>query len=90
MSRYSGSSFDNFLREEGILEEVSERDRKRLLTLQLQGTRVVSRDEEDMEMLNRVASEVVHASPHLNLDNTSITVESYKFCNGIETSNNQS
>ncbi len=71
-------------------EEVSERDRERLLTLQLQDTRVVSRDEEDMEMLNRVASEVVHASPHLNLDNTSITVESSKFCDGIETSDSQS
>ena len=71
-------------------EEVSERDRERLLTLQLQDTRVVSRDEEDMEMLNRVASEVVHASPYLNLDNTSITVESSKFCDGIETSDSQS
>ncbi len=32
---YSGSNFDNFLAEEGILEEVSARALKRLLALQL-------------------------------------------------------
>ena len=90
MSRYSGSNFDNFLQEEGILEEVSERARKRLLALQLKERKVDSLDEEDMEMLNRVASEVVHANPHLDLNNTSTTVESSKFCNGIETSDSQS
>ena len=34
MNDYSGSNFDDFLREEGILKEVSERARQRLLTLQ--------------------------------------------------------
>jgi len=35
MNKYSGSSFDDFLAEEGILEEVSARAQKRLLALQV-------------------------------------------------------
>ena len=36
MNKYSGSNFDDFLAEEGILEEVSERAQKRLLALQIE------------------------------------------------------
>ena len=36
MNDYSGSNFDDFLAEEGILEEVSARAHKRLLALQLE------------------------------------------------------
>ena len=85
MNRYSGSNFDDFLHEESILEEVSERARKRLLTLQIKDMMADSLNEEDMEMLNRVVSEVIHPNPHLDPDNTSITVESSKYCDGIET-----
>jgi antitoxin HicB len=35
MNKYSGSNFDDFLEEEGILEEVSAKAHKRLLSLQL-------------------------------------------------------
>jgi antitoxin HicB len=35
MNAYSGSNFDDFLAEEGILEEVSARALKRLLAMQL-------------------------------------------------------
>jgi antitoxin HicB len=35
MNKYTGSSFDNFLEDEGILKEVSARAKKRLLTLQI-------------------------------------------------------
>ena len=35
MNRHRGSSFDDFLEEEGILEEVSAKAHKRLLALQL-------------------------------------------------------
>ena len=35
MNKYTGSDFDEFLREEGILEEVTARAHKRLLSLQL-------------------------------------------------------
>jgi len=36
MNKYSGSNFDDFLEEEGILEEVSARVQKRLLALQIE------------------------------------------------------
>ena len=36
MNKYSGSNFDDFLAEEGILEEVSERAQKRLLALEIE------------------------------------------------------
>ncbi len=35
MNKYSGSNFDDFLAEEGILEEVSAKAHKRLLAFQL-------------------------------------------------------
>ncbi len=35
MNRYTGSNFDDFLDQEGILEEVSARAAKRMLVLQL-------------------------------------------------------
>ena len=35
MDKYSGGNFDDFLKEEGIFEEVMESTRKRLLILQL-------------------------------------------------------
>lgn len=35
MNKYSGGNFDDFLKEEGIFEEVMESTRKRLLILQL-------------------------------------------------------
>ncbi len=35
MNKYSGGSFEDFLKEEGIFEEVVECTRKRLLVLQL-------------------------------------------------------
>ena len=35
MNKYEGDSFDDFLKEEGIFEEVTERALKRLLILQL-------------------------------------------------------
>ncbi len=36
MNKYSGTNFDDFLDEEGLLEEVSERAQKRFLALQIQ------------------------------------------------------
>ncbi|MDE0637887.1 MAG: hypothetical protein OXI43_18770 [Candidatus Poribacteria bacterium] len=35
MNKYEGDNFEDFLKEEGILEEVTERARKRLLVWQL-------------------------------------------------------
>ena len=48
MNRYSGSNFDDFLDEEGLLEEVSERAQKRLLALQIQDIMDDSLNMEDM------------------------------------------
>ena len=36
MNKYSGSNFDDFLAEEGILKEVSEGAQKRLIALQIE------------------------------------------------------
>jgi len=46
MNKYSGSNFDDFLREEGILEEVSERARMRVQTLQINEITAESLDED--------------------------------------------
>jgi hypothetical protein len=48
MDKYSGSNFDDFLDEEGILEEVSERAQKRLLALQIQDIMHDCLNKEDM------------------------------------------
>lgn len=36
MNKYSGGNFDDFLAEEGILEDVTERALKRLLALEIE------------------------------------------------------
>ena len=74
MDKYSGSNFDDFLEEEGILEEVSARAQKQLLALQvndimqaanLSKTRLAERMNTDIAQLERL----------LAPDNTSITLE---------------
>ena len=78
MNKYSGSSFDDFLREEGIFEEVSERTQKRLLALQIEDMTVVSLDEDDEDMLEEILSpENMNASNHhlFHPNNGSITLE---------------
>lgn len=74
MNKYSGSSFDNFLEEEGILEEVSARAQKRLLALQIDDimratniskSRIAKKMHTDITQLNHL----------LDPDNTSVTLE---------------
>lgn len=48
MNKYSGSNFSDFLDEEGLLEEVSERAQKRLSALQVQEITDDSHNKEDM------------------------------------------
>ncbi len=68
MNRYSGSNFDDFLEEEGILQEVSERAQKRLLALQI---------EDIMKATNLNETETVQLNHYLfDPENTSITLES--------------
>ena len=74
MNKYSGSNFDDFLTEEGILEEVSARALKRLLALQiadimtetnLSKTRLAERMNTSRSQLDRL----------LDPDNTAVTLE---------------
>ncbi len=74
MNQHSGSGFDRFLEEEGILEEVSARARKRCLALQLEDIM------QESAMSRERLAEKLHTS-HTQVDqimdpeNTSITLE---------------
>lgn len=71
MNKYSGSNFDDFLAEEGILEEVSEGAQKRLLALQIED--IVNAANQNAEGLN---PDPVGLNHYLfDTDNPSITVE---------------
>ncbi|MFQ5421731.1 MAG: helix-turn-helix domain-containing protein [Anaerolineae bacterium] len=75
MNQYNGSNFDDFLAEEGILEEVSVRAQKRLLALQLADIM------KDAQVTKTALAQKMHTSRSqidrlLDPDNTSITLES--------------
>lgn len=72
---YSGSNFDDFLAEEGILEEVSARAQKRLLALQIEDIMAASNltKSEIAAKMNTSRSQLDRI---LDPDNTSITLES--------------
>ncbi len=75
MNKYNGSNFDDFLAEEGILEEVSVRAQKRLLALQLadimRDTRITKTAL--AQKMNTSRSQIDRL---LDPENTSITLES--------------
>ena len=77
MNKYSGSNFDDFLDEEGLLEEVSERAKKRLLALQIQDIMDDSLNMEDMPRGVSVPVRNMKPSNHrlFDLSDTSITLE---------------
>ena len=75
MNKYSGSNFDDFLAEEGLLEEVSARAQKRFLALQVEDimkvmnlskTKIAENMSTDADQLNHL----------LDPDNTAVTLES--------------
>ena len=75
MNRHRGSSFDSFLEEEGILEEVSAKAQKRLLALQLADIM------KDANLTKSHLADVLNTSRSqldrlLDPDNTAITLES--------------
>lgn len=75
MNQYSGSNFDDFLAEEGILEEVSARAQKRLLALQLADIM------KDAQITKTALAQKMRTSRSqvdrlLDPENTSITLES--------------
>lgn len=75
MNKYSGSDFDDFLKEEGILEEVTARAHKRLLALQLSDAMEQSclTKKQLAEKLQTSRSQLDRL---LDPDNTSVTLDS--------------
>ncbi len=72
---YSGSDFDDFLAEEGILEEVSARAHKRLLALQLQDA-LNEMNLTKTELAERMETSRSQVDRLLDPDNTAVTLES--------------
>lgn len=75
MNKYSGSSFEEFLEEEGILEEVSARAQKRLLALMIADIMTESNLSKTQlaERLNTSRSQLDRL---LDPENTAVTLES--------------
>jgi DNA-binding Xre family transcriptional regulator len=75
MNSYTGTDFDDFLAEEGILEEVSARALKRLLAIQLEEIMAETAMTKSglAELLQTSRSQVDRL---LDPENTSITLES--------------
>ena len=75
MNKYSGSNFDDFLEEEGILEEVSARAQKRLLALQIEDIMKVA-NLSKTGLAEKMKTDVTQLDRLLDPDNTSTTLES--------------
>ncbi len=75
MNKYSGGNFDDFLKEEGIFEEVVECTRKRLLALQIED-RVNAANLKRGTLPGKMNADLVQLNHYLfDLDNTVITSE---------------
>lgn len=75
MNQYSGSNFDDFLVEEGILDEVSARAYKRLLALQLQDIMEATQLTKT-ELAERMQTSRSQLDRLLDPDNTAVTLDS--------------
>ena len=75
MNKHSGSNFDDFLEEEGILEEVSARAQKRLLALQIKDI-MKAANLSKTKIAEKMNTDTIQLNHLLNPDNTSITLES--------------
>jgi antitoxin HicB len=75
MNKYSGSGYDEFLREEGILDEVTARAHKRLLALQLSDAMEQSRITK-MQLAQRLQTSRSQIDRLLDPDNTAVTLDS--------------
>ena len=75
MNKYEGDSFDDFLAEEGILEEVTERALKRLLALEIENM-VSTASVNKTSSVEAMNTDLVQLNHYLfDLDNTVITSE---------------
>lgn len=75
MNQYTGSNFDDFLAEEGILEEVTARAHKRLLALQLQDAMKEVQISKS-ELAGRLQTSRSQIDRLLDPDNTAVTLDS--------------
>lgn len=75
MNPYSGSSFDDFLEEEGILEEVSAKAKKRLLALQIDDA-MQTTELSKTKLAEKMNTDLAQLERLLDPDNVSITLES--------------
>ena len=75
MNKYSGGNFDDFLAEEGILEEVTERALKRCLALEIEDI-VNAANQNRTAFFQKMNTDLVELNHYLfDLDNTVITSE---------------
>ncbi len=75
MNRHRGSNFDEFLTEEGILEEVSAKALKRLITLQMADIMKQSRISKS-RLAERLHTSRSQLDRLLDPENTAVTLES--------------
>ena len=75
MNTYSGSNFDDFLEEEGLLEEVSARAQKRLLALQIEDV-MKDANLSKTKIAEKMNTDTMQLDHLLDPDNTSVTLES--------------
>jgi DNA-binding Xre family transcriptional regulator len=75
MNKYTGSDFDDFLREEDILEEVTARAHKRLLALQLSEAMEASKISKT-QLAERLQTSRSQIDRLLDPDNTTVTLDS--------------
>ena len=74
MNKYTGTDFDDFLREEGILDEVTARAHKRLLALQLKEAMKTSRISK-VQLAKKLETSRSQIDRLLDPDNTAVTLE---------------
>lgn len=75
MNKYSGGNFDDFLKEEGIFEEVVESTRKRLLASRIED-RINAVNGRGTKFAEKINADFVQLNHYLfDLDNTVITSE---------------
>ena len=78
MNKYSGGNFDDFLKEEGIFEEVTERTHKRLLILEIEDM-VNAANRNRTDLFQKMNTDLVQLNPYIfDLDNTVITSDLLK------------
>jgi DNA-binding Xre family transcriptional regulator len=75
MNQYSGGNFDDFLAEEGILDEVTARAYKRLLALQVQDAMMEAQVSKS-ELAGRLQTSRSQLDRLLDPENTAITLDS--------------